>query len=701
MVVVAAATVITAAPSHAAPPLGGGLAFSFGDNGAGQLGDNSTTQSLVPVEVTVTDPGPLAGKTITDVSASPTQTGGIYSACAVADGAAYCWGSNTSGQLGDNTNTNSTVPVAVDTSGVLNGLTVTQVSVGGNFACAIAYDFVVTDAKAYCWGDNSSGKLGNNNPDVNSSVPVAVDVSGVLSGLTVTDVSAGTSLACVVASGAAYCWGNNGTTTVGALGTGVSASTLASSPVPVAVSTSGVLSGKTVTDVAAGGGTSGAAHVCAVADDAAYCWGAGGAGRLGYNSTTGTTEPVAVYTAGVLTNVAIAAISVGGNFSCALSEVGVTYCWGNQGDGQLGNGTSSDNSLVPVATTIPSIAIGQPVTSLTLGQKSACQVVDAVAYCWGDNSSGQLGNGTTTDASVPTAVDTTGILGTAPVLKLGVGGKSAVGITSQAPVAPVTPTGSAPSGSTITVTWADPGSAVTGYQVQIATASASGPFTTISSGGCATATTSVSTPVSCVASGLTASTPYYFRVRAINASGSGQYSAASSAVSTLANQATLAISSGASKTYGTDLALTTSGGSGSGAVSYAVTTAGDGGCSISSAVLSSSGNAGTSCGVTATKASDSTYGQAVSAEQTVTVVKADQATLSISSSATKAFGTDLTLTATGGSSGGVVTYAVSSAGDAGCSITGDQLSTTGNVGTTCAVTATMAGNTNYNTVDST
>src|SRR5690606_41023107 len=123
----------------------------------------------------------------------------------------------------------------------------------------------------YCWGSGSSGKLGNGSTD-SSSVPVAVSTSGVLAGKTVTDISVGSSSACAIADGSAYCWGQN---IVGGLGNG----SRVDSSVPVAVSTSGVLAGKTVTDISAG------QHACAVADGEAYCWGSGNSGRLGNGST--------------------------------------------------------------------------------------------------------------------------------------------------------------------------------------------------------------------------------------------------------------------------------------------------------------------------------------------------------------------------------------------------------------------------------
>ncbi len=181
----AVAGAILVAPGVVAAPTTGRMAV-WGNNGEGQLGNNSTTDSKVPVAVDTT--GVLAGKTVTAITA------GQYHSCAVADAKAYCWGYNSSGQLGNNSTTESPVPVAVDTTGVLAGKTVTAITAGQYHTCAVA------DAKAYCWGSNLYGQLGNNST-TESPVPVAVDTAGVLAGKTVTAITAGQYHTCVVADG--------------------------------------------------------------------------------------------------------------------------------------------------------------------------------------------------------------------------------------------------------------------------------------------------------------------------------------------------------------------------------------------------------------------------------------------------------------------------------------------------------------------
>ena len=185
-----------------------------------------------------------------------TIAAGYNHSCMIVTGKAYCWGDNTYGELGDDSTVSSTAPVPVDTGGVLSGVTLTQITAGNGYTCALA-----STGRAYCWGYNADGELGDSSA-ANSRVPVPVTTSGVLSGATLTEISAGEYATCGVSSaGAAYCWGQG---TSGQLGDGRSAS----SSVPVAVSAGGVLAGTTLTQVSAGG-----LAACALSSTGAvYCW---------------------------------------------------------------------------------------------------------------------------------------------------------------------------------------------------------------------------------------------------------------------------------------------------------------------------------------------------------------------------------------------------------------------------------------------
>jgi alpha-tubulin suppressor-like RCC1 family protein len=361
-------TTVAVGQNHACAIVGG-KAFCWGDNSSGELGNNNQGVSS-STAVAVSTTGVLAGKTLTDITAGDSWT------CALdSNGAAYCWGQNGSGQLGNNSTTPSAVPVAVT-----GGHAFTEISASdlGDHTCAID-----TAGKAWCWGVNTNGQLGNNST-TQSLVPVAVDTTGVLAGKTLTKIAVGTSFTCVLdTAGQAYCWGLN---TNGELGNNSTTQSL----VPVAVSTTGVLAGKTLTEIDAG-----ASFACGLdAAGAAYCWGQNSTGQLGNNSTTESHVPVAVTTSGVLAGKSLNDITAGNGFSCALDTTGKAYCWGDGSQGQLGDNSFSQSN-VPVAVTATGVLAGVTLTQIDSGTNSTCAIdASSNVYCWGANGNGELGNGT-------------------------------------------------------------------------------------------------------------------------------------------------------------------------------------------------------------------------------------------------------------------------------------------------------------------
>ena len=334
--------------------------YCWGSDYSGQLGSNTAnTYILVPFPVYTA--GVLSGKTMKALS----STGSSQNCAVASDNQAYCWGRNPSGELGNNSTTNSNIAVAVYTAGVLSGKTISTISIGSNHICAIA-----SDSQAYCWGSNFYGELGNNNK-INSLVPVAVYTAGALSGKTIKAIAGGR---CVIASDdMAYCWGSNIIS-------------------PVAIDTSGVLSGKTFKAIAAGERTA-----CVIAsDNQAYCWGRNDYGQLGnntYSSTIAPVPPVAVDTSGVLSGKTIKAISTREDHTCVIASDNQVYCWGLNKYGNIGNNNWGGKVLVPTAVDISGVLRGLTIKSMSVGAEHTCVIAsDNQAYCWGNNDSGQLGN---------------------------------------------------------------------------------------------------------------------------------------------------------------------------------------------------------------------------------------------------------------------------------------------------------------------
>jgi len=325
----------------------GGTVYCWGRNNYEQLGNPTTGgKSAMPVQVKAGAQGNGDLSNVESVSAGSSHT------CAVTTGGTvYCWGDNDSGQLGNDSTTLSRVPVkVVDENGFENGQ-VSQVSAGGSHTCAVTDGG--TGGTVYCWGRNSYGQLGNGLPgfENNSSVPVkVVDENGFENGQ-VGSVSAGYLHTCAVTGGAAYCWGDNGYGQLGNKILGPDTCSGAPLPncskVPVKVVDENGFENGQVESVSAGGSSVAAAHTCAVTTgNTVYCWGRNNFGQLGNNSTPLSRVPVKVadnVDAG-FENGQVESVSAGWSHTCAVTDAGTggtVYCWGDNSFGQLGNGDES------------------------------------------------------------------------------------------------------------------------------------------------------------------------------------------------------------------------------------------------------------------------------------------------------------------------------------------------------------------------
>jgi alpha-tubulin suppressor-like RCC1 family protein len=330
---------------------GGGQVKCWGSNSFGRLGDGSRTNSSAPVVA------------LTDATAVATAT---FHACALDRwGGVKCWGSNLDDQLG-RTGDGALSPIPV--SGLTEG--VTSIATGFGHSCASRQDGTVL-----CWGDNLWGQLGDGSTD-DHAAPTPVP------GISATEVVAGSDFTCAVSrEGAVACWGDN---TYGQLGD----DSTTGSAVPVAVA--GLGSGSIAV-------TAGDGHACALtAAGGVLCWGDNQFGQLGDGTTTDRTSPVAVVglAAGVV------AVSAGDRHTCAVTADGGVRCWGANDTGQLGDGTDAGR-----ATPVPVAGLTSPIETVVAGEGHSCAVTAGHrAWCWGVNGGGQLGDGTTTDSRVPVAV---------------------------------------------------------------------------------------------------------------------------------------------------------------------------------------------------------------------------------------------------------------------------------------------------------
>jgi hypothetical protein len=348
---------ISAGADHTCAVKTDGTLWCWGDNSGGQLGDGTTADSSVPVQV--------SGQA-TDWA---TVSAGYNHTCAVkTDGTLWCWGDNSGGQLGDGTTADSSVPVQV--SGQATDWA--TVSAGGDHTCAIK-----TDHTLWCWATNTYGQLGDGTT-ADSSVPVQVSVQA-------TDwatVSAGYNHTCAVKTdGTLWCWGDN---SGGQLGDG----TEIGRSVPVQVNGQ-------ANDWATV--SAGFVYTCAAkTDHTVWCWGENVYGQLGNDTTDDSSVPVQVFEQAT----DWATVSTGQYHTCAVKTGGTLWCWGNNTYGQLGDGTATGS---PIQVEVSGQATDW--TGVSAGYGHTCAVkTNRTVWCWGHNGHGQLGNGLTVDSPVPVHV---------------------------------------------------------------------------------------------------------------------------------------------------------------------------------------------------------------------------------------------------------------------------------------------------------
>jgi alpha-tubulin suppressor-like RCC1 family protein len=344
------ASTITGGDSHTCGLTTTGDAYCWGRNDEGQIGDGTEdTDRLAPTRV-------AGNLKFTSITASRHQT------CALtAIGAAYCWGYNADGALGNGTTDNKLTPTAVSGS-----LKFRMVISGDYHTCGLT-----TTGAAYCWGRNDDGQIGDGTEDIDRLAPTRV-----AGNLKFTSINSGRDHTCgLTNAGTAYCWGDNGD---GELGDG----TTVKKTTPTAVT-----GGLKFTIIDAGD-----SDTCALTSaGTAYCWGYDQAGSLGTGGTENANSPQAV-----IGGHTFISISAGDDHTCGLTTAGAAYCWGYNEDGELGDGTTEYSLEAGPRAVIGNLIFTSVMANGHNSGNQSCGITRAGdAYCWGYNGSGQLGDGTT------------------------------------------------------------------------------------------------------------------------------------------------------------------------------------------------------------------------------------------------------------------------------------------------------------------
>jgi alpha-tubulin suppressor-like RCC1 family protein len=294
------------------------------------------------------------------------------------NGRLYCWGHNDVGQLGDGTTLRRLNPTLIADS-----LEFTSIATGvlASHTCGIA------GKQVYCWGNNGRGQLGNGST-ANSPVPALV-----AGGNRYIGVAVGENHTCAwTPANRGYCWGGND---VGQLGEGSTDDTVHATPIFVDLGLRSIRAG--------------ASHTCADSIiGRIHCWGRGIDGQLGDGSNDTLLTPGQANTPVVAKTLSL---SAGANHTCVLNQrriatptlnlvEGTAYCTGNNSNGQLGDGTTTSRNV------LTRVSGGNIFLAISSGERHTCGIIrrTRILLCWGDNTFGQLGNGTTTPATSPVVV---------------------------------------------------------------------------------------------------------------------------------------------------------------------------------------------------------------------------------------------------------------------------------------------------------
>lgn len=335
---------IVASVNHTCSLNRSGEIYCWGANHYGELGNNSTKNSQYPTRVTGLD-------SIKDIS-----IGNNHSCALKIDGTVYCWGKNSQGQIGNGSASNKPNPIPIMIKDFTN---IIAISSGGNNNCALN-----KEGSVLCWGENSEGQVGEGTTTQREYPVYVINIDPVIKSITT-----GVDHSCALTNtGKILCWGSS------------------ISEIDEHRKTLGVTEIKSSFN-----------HTCLLQRGNMSCFGGNLHGELGnYKAILSSFLPV--YVIGFHRD--IVDFATGGLHSCATTRNGITYCWGDNKDGQLGNNTL-DRQMSPSLV----IGLNKKIIILAAGLRHTCGITnDYSVKCWGDNSENNLGNGSLDSSSVPVDV---------------------------------------------------------------------------------------------------------------------------------------------------------------------------------------------------------------------------------------------------------------------------------------------------------
>jgi alpha-tubulin suppressor-like RCC1 family protein len=292
---------------------------------------------------------------------------GAYHTCALKmDGTVKCWGRNNEGQLGRGTTQNTTNDFPTTVTNLNN---VVAIAAGGYHTCAL-----LVSGSVQCWGSNSQGQAGNATGADPISAPGPIRTFATVPGIA---IAAGGYHSCeLMSDGTVMCWGYNHDQQITA---GTFGSTHTATPA------AGVTGAVAV--------TAGAYHSCALlGNGSAACWGYNNDGETGTSASPFNTLSISARQLDAATGAGVQGTTAqGGYHTCAVLTNSSVSCWGYNGHGGLGNGTTSPP--MPTGAAVTASPLG-PASSVAAGGYHTCAIAGGAVMCWGANESAQLGRGT-------------------------------------------------------------------------------------------------------------------------------------------------------------------------------------------------------------------------------------------------------------------------------------------------------------------